>query len=57
MAGGKAPGRKHDCDRILIIDGGTVADYDTHENLMKKPDSLYYKLFHSQAENYKLEEI
>ncbi|MGN0167822.1 MAG: ABC transporter ATP-binding protein [Acetatifactor sp.] len=45
------------CDRILIIDGGTVADYDTHENLMKKPDSLYYKLFHSQAENYKLEEI
>lgn len=44
------------CDRILIIDGGTVADYDTHENLMKKTDSLYYKLFHSQAENYKLEE-
>ena len=43
------------CDKILIIDGGTVADYDTHENLMKKTDSLYYKLFHSQAENYKLE--
>ena len=43
------------CDKILIIDGGTVADYDTHENLMKKTDSLYYKLFMSQAENYKLE--
>lgn len=43
------------CDRILIIDGGTVADFDTHENLMKKTDSLYYKLFMSQAENYKLE--
>lgn len=43
------------CDKILIIDGGTVADYDTHENLMKKTESLYYKLFHSQAENYKLE--
>lgn len=42
------------CDRILIIDGGTVADFDTHENLMKKKDSLYYKLFQSQAENYKL---
>lgn len=42
------------CDRILIIDGGTVSDFDTHENLMKKTDSLYYKLFHSQAENYKL---
>ena len=44
------------CDRILIIDGGTVADYDTHENLMQKTESLYYKLFMSQAENYKLEE-
>lgn len=42
------------CDRILIIDGGTVADFDTHENLMKKKESLYYKLFMSQAENYKL---
>lgn len=42
------------CDRILIIDGGTVSDFDTHENLMKKTDSLYYKLFTSQAENYKL---
>lgn len=44
------------CDRILVIDGGTVADFDTHENLMKKTESLYYKLFMSQAENYRLEE-
>lgn len=43
------------CDKILIIDGGTVADFDTHENLMQKTESLYYKLFQSQAENYKLE--
>ena len=43
------------CDRILIIDGGSVADFDTHENLMKKRESLYYKLFESQAENYRLE--
>lgn len=42
------------CDKILIIDGGTVADFDTHENLMKKTKSLYYKLFMSQAENYKI---
>lgn len=42
------------CDKILIIDGGKVADFDTHENLMKKQDSLYYKLFMSQAENYSL---
>ncbi|MBQ4068662.1 MAG: ABC transporter ATP-binding protein [Lachnospiraceae bacterium] len=44
------------CDKILIIDDGTVADYDTHENLMQKTESLYYRLFMSQAENYKLEE-
>ncbi|MBQ8519650.1 MAG: ABC transporter ATP-binding protein [Agathobacter sp.] len=43
------------CDKILIIDGGTVADFDTHENLMQKKESLYYKLFMSQAENYKLD--
>lgn len=42
------------CDKILIIDGGTVADFDTHEHLMQKTESLYYKLFMSQAENYKL---
>lgn len=42
------------CDKILIIDGGTVTDYDTHENLMKKTDSLYYKLFMAQAENYRI---
>lgn len=43
------------CDRILIIDGGRVADFDTHEHLMQKTDSLYYKLFESQAENYRME--
>ena len=43
------------CDRILVIDGGSISDYDTHENLMKKTESLYYKLFMTQAENYKLE--
>ncbi len=42
------------CDKILIIDAGTVADFDTHDNLMKKTDSLYYKLFNAQAENYRL---
>ena len=42
------------CDRILVLDGGTVTDFDTHESLMRKTDSLYYKLFHSQAENYRL---
>ena len=42
------------CDRILVIESGTVADFDTHKNLMEKKDSLYYKLFNSQAVNYQL---
>lgn len=42
------------CDKILVIDGGHVSDFDTHQNLMKKTDSLYYKLFTTQAENYAL---
>lgn len=40
------------CDKILVLDGGVITDYDTHENLMKKKESLYYKLFMSQAINY-----
>jgi ATP-binding cassette subfamily B protein len=43
------------CDKILIIDSGKVLDYDTHAYLMKKTDSLYYKLFMSQAKNYQIE--
>jgi ATP-binding cassette subfamily B protein/ATP-binding cassette subfamily C protein len=41
------------CDRILILQDGMVADFDTHAALMAKKDSLYFKLFNSQAENYK----
>lgn len=42
------------CDKILIIDEGKISDFDSHENLMEKKDSLYYKLFQSQAINYQL---
>jgi len=42
------------CDKILIIDQGKVSDFDTHKNLLAKTDSLYYKLFQSQAVNYKI---
>lgn len=42
------------CDRILLIENGSVADFDTHKNLMEKKDSLYYKLFTSQVVNYQL---
>lgn len=40
------------CDKVLVIDKGRVTDFAPHEELMKKTDSLYYKLFRTQAENY-----
>ena len=43
------------CDRVLVLEDGVVRDFDTHQNLMKKTDSLYCKLFEAQAENYRVE--
>lgn len=43
------------CDKILIIEDGRVADYDSHTNLLEKKESLYYKLFNSQAVNYAID--
>lgn len=43
------------CDRVLVIENGKVTAYDTHPNLMKNNNSLYYKLFTSQAKNYQID--
>lgn len=43
------------CDYILVLDGGKVVSFDTHSNLMKDTNSLYYKLFKTQSENYQLD--
>lgn len=40
------------CDKILVLNGGKVEAYDSHKNLMKDENSLYYKLFNAQAVNY-----
>ncbi len=40
------------CDKILVLNNGVVEDYLPHKELMKKRDSLYYKLFTTQARNY-----
>lgn len=40
------------CDKIVVIDQGQVVDFDTHEKLMEKHDSLYYQLYTTQANNY-----
>lgn len=38
-------------DRILVIENGQTADFDTHENLLKKK-GRYQELFQIQAEHY-----
>lgn len=40
------------CSKVLVIDQGRVADFDRHEELMKKEGSLYRRMFEAQAENY-----
>lgn len=42
------------CDKVLVIDQGIVADFEPHEELMKNHNSLYYRLFTSQAKSYQL---
>lgn len=42
------------CDKILVLDHGIITDFDSHKNLMKKKESLYYRLFTLQAKNYRL---
>ena len=33
-----------DCDEILVIDKGKIADRGTHDELMLHTEGLYYKL-------------
>ena len=40
------------CNKVLVIDQGRVADFDRHEELMKKEGGLYRRMFEAQAENY-----
>ncbi|MGN1295867.1 MAG: ABC transporter ATP-binding protein, partial [Bacilli bacterium] len=35
------------CDKILLLNNGKVEDFAPHKELIKKTDSLYYKLFTS----------
>lgn len=36
-----------DCDRILVLDGGTINAFDTHENLLKT-NRIYSEIYESQ---------
>lgn len=43
------------CDRILLLDGGTVREEGTHEELLKK-EGLYARMFTLQSHYYQKEE-
>lgn len=36
-------------DRILVMDNGNIAEYDTPDNLLKNKDSLFYELYSKSA--------
>lgn len=42
------------CDKILVIEGGKVAAFASHQELLQDQNSLYYQLFTTQAKNYAL---
>lgn len=40
------------CDKILVLEDGKVSAFDTHQNLIRNQEGLYYKLFSEQAKKY-----
>lgn len=45
----------HFCDRILLLDGGHIAQHGTHEELMAQ-EGLYRHLFTTQGKYYQEQE-
>ena len=43
------------CNDILVIDKGKAVQRGNHSKLIKEKDSLYYKLWNTQAKYYKVE--
>ncbi len=42
------------CDKVLVLDGGKVADFAHHDELIQNKDSLYSRLFDEQKKYYSL---
>lgn len=41
------------CDRIAVFSDGKIAEYGTHNELVKLKDGIYSKMFEAQAEYYR----
>lgn len=41
------------CDRIAVFDEGRIAEYGTHEELVKIPGGIYVGMFEAQARYYR----
>jgi len=44
------------CDRILLLQDGRAAAFDSHHNLMRG-HNLYRQLFEAQAQNYRAQRV
>lgn len=40
------------CDRIIVLDNGKIIQMDSHKNLMKQQQGIYYDLFQAQSKYY-----
>ena len=40
------------CDRILVLDGGEIVQYGSHEELLKDTNGKYFELWNAQAQYY-----
>lgn len=41
------------CDRIAVFSEGKVAEYGSHDELVKRPGGIYAKMFEAQAQYYR----
>ena len=36
-------------DKVLVVNEGRVAEFDTPEHLLRNPNSIFYSLYHKQS--------
>lgn len=41
------------CDRIIVLNDGSIVEEGSHEELMKNNSGLYYNMYSTQAKHYK----